>query len=174
MTFTKFSFAGFDVKFENPNVLTLSIWMAFAYFLYRYYQYFSDEGIEKLYKTFEAALEKKCEPIIEAIVKSKYPKNNDACRYSYGLLKLSKWKYNGHELDVDYDPSTGTIVRDPYFEIPITKLDLKSGFITAALDTIFRNSVITDYLLPFALAFYVLAYCGSDNWPGSFFRLLLH
>ena len=85
------SFAGFDVEFANPDAVILAIWIAFAYFLYRYYQYFSDEGIENLRKVFARALENKCESIIKNLVKEKFPTNNDAIRYSYSSLRSNGW-----------------------------------------------------------------------------------
>jgi hypothetical protein len=150
--------------------LILSIWIAFAYFLYRYYQYFSSEGTAKLQYALTAALEKKCEPIIRNIVKEKYPTNNDALRYSYASLKKNSWLYKGHALGSS-DPETGSVSGNERFELSIGRSKLWNGILFAVLDTIFRNSVVTDYLLPFAFALFILYYCGSDDWSGSFLRL---
>jgi hypothetical protein len=169
--FSKFSLAGFDVEFKNPEALILAIWIAFAYFLYRYYQYFSGEGTETLKKVFAAALEQKCEPIIRNIVKSHHPTNNDAIRYSYAFLKRNDWLYKGHALGGSYDPATATIPGNEQFELAIGRQQLWKGIVSAIADSIFRNSVVTDYLLPFALACFILYYCGADDWKGSFFRL---
>lgn len=171
VTFSKFSLAGFDVAFKNPDALVLSIWIAFAYFLYRYYQYFSDEGVDKLQRVFNAALEKKCEPIIQSLVKSKFPTNNDAIRYSYAFLKRDRWVYKGHALGGEYDPSTGTVIGNEHFELAIGRRKLWKGILSGVMDSIFRNSVVTDYLLPFVLAFFILYYCGTNDWSGSFLRL---
>lgn len=174
VNFSKLSLAGFDVQFKNPEALILAIWIAFAYFLYRYYQYFSGEGTVKLKKVFEAAFEQKCEPIILNLVKSRHPTNNDALRYSYAFLKRNGWLYKGQALGGPYDPATGTSPGNEQFELTIRRRQLWKGILSAIADSVFRNSVVTDYLLPFALACFILYYCGTDDWKGSFFRLLIH
>jgi hypothetical protein len=171
VTFTKFALAGFDVEFKNPDALISAIWIAFAYFLYRYYQYFSGEGIEKLNRVFSEALERKCEPIITALVKNKFPTNNDAIRYSFAFLKRDGWIYKGHALGGAYDPTTGSSLGSEHFELAIPRRQLWKGILSAVVDSIFRNSVVTDYLLPFALACFILYYCGAGDWNGSFVRL---
>lgn len=174
VSFSKFSFAGFDVELKNPEALILAIWIAFAYFFYRYYQYFSGEGIEKLEQVFADALEKKCEPIITNLVKSRYPTNNDAIRYSFASLKRGGWLYKGHALGGPYDPVSGSIPGNEHFELKIERRKLWKGIVSAVVDSTLRNSVVTDYLLPFALACFILYYCGADDWKGSFFRLWTH
>lgn len=162
VTFTKFSFVGFDIQFKNPNVLILSIWIAFAYFLYRYYQYFSDEGINKLQSVFIRAFENKCAPIIRNLVTEKFPNNNNnTVSYSYDALKKNSWVYKGYTIN-GFSTS---------FELPIGQWQLWKGIVSAIIDSIFRNSVVTDYLLPLLIACFVLYYCGVDDWSGSFLRL---
>lgn len=160
VTFTKFSFVGFDIQFKNPNVLILSIWISFAYFLFRYYQYFSDEGIKKLQNVFIIAFENKCAPIIRNLVKEKFPTNNDAISYSYESLKRNSWVYNGHGLNGGVS-----------FELTIGRWQLRKGIMSAIMDSVFRNSVVTDYILPLMIACFVLYYCGADDWRGSFLIL---
>lgn len=169
VTFSKFSFVGFDVVFKNPNALILSIWIAFAYFLFRYYQYFSDEGIAKLQQTFDTALENKCRPIITHLVKQQFPANNDALLYSYAFLKRDRWKYRVQTLS-PYDSATGSAGNEQ-FEMTISRWKLWKGILSAVLDSVLRNSVVTDYLLPFGLACFILYYCGTNDWSGSFLRL---
>lgn len=169
VTFTKLSLVGFDVEFKNPHALILSIWIAFAYFLYRYYQYFSVEGTANLKNTFRTALELKCEPIISQLVKKQFPNNNDNIRYSYGFLKRDRWIYKGQAIG-SYDTSTGSASNEQ-FELEISRWQLRKGILSAILDSVFRNSVVTDYLLPFFFAGFILYYCGANDWSGSFLRL---
>jgi len=167
--FTKLSLAGFDITFKEPLVLVLSLWIAFAYFLFRYYQYFSSEGVSNLISVFFKSVETKCQPIIRALIKQKHPNWNNAPNYSYELLKKWKWVYHGQLVNID---SMGGTDPTENFELPIDKRKLRKGIFFATIDTTFRNSVVTDYLLPFILAGIVLWYCGSDDWDGSFFRFI--
>lgn len=174
ISFSKFSIAGFDVEFSNPDALITAIWIGFAYFLYRYYQYFSDEGIKKLQRVFSEAFEQKCNPIIRHLVTSSYPTNNHNIGYSFAALRNCDWLYKGHALGNGYDSDTGSVPGSEHFELKIKLRQLWNGIFSAIVDSIFRNSVVTDYLLPFALACYVLYYCGTGDWKGSFIRLWLN
>jgi len=169
VTFTKFSLAGFDVTFSNPEALTLSLWIAFVYFLFRYYQYFSSEGVAALTRVLSNAFEVKCSPHIRSLVKSEYPDNHDGVGYSYQHLKAWQWVYRGQKLAQD---PIGQLVIAGEIELPISKWKLRNGIASALLDTTFRNSVVTDYLLPFVFAVGVIWYCGANDWSGSFFRIL--
>jgi len=168
--FTKFSLAGFDVHFDHPEALILCVWIAYGYFLYRYYQYFSGEGVDKLRSVFSAAMEKYCEPIIKAIVKNKHPHSNDATLYSFALLRMNKWVYRGQDLVPEQD---GSIRSAEPFVFLVHKRSLAGPTFRAVSDSVLRNSVVTDYLLPFILAAFILYYCGSANWPGSLFSFIL-
>ncbi|MDD2915429.1 MAG: hypothetical protein PHP70_08935 [Gallionella sp.] len=167
ITFTKISITGFDIAFANPVAVTTAIWISFTYFLYRYYQYFSDEGVLKLSRVFEDALENNCRPIIQELVIN-FPTTFGG-NYSYRSLKTNGWMYQWNKME-QYDTSTGT-VNSTNMEDKITRWMLRKGIFNAYADSIFRNSVVTDYLLPFALAGWVIYYCGSDDWQGSFIRL---
>lgn len=169
ISFEKISFVGFDLKFKNPHALTAAIWIAFFYFLYRFYQYFSDEGVGNLNKVFHQAFEKKCKPVICGIVEKQYPNNQYMTYpYSYANLKMKGGIMNGESLDGVAED--GSSIRTS-FEIPISRSMLWKPIYFAITDSIFRNSVVTDYLLPFFLAGVVIYYCGSNNWDGSFLRL---
>ena len=169
VTFSKFSLAGFDVIFNNPDSLILSIWIAFGYFLYRYYQYFSSEGVTSLKKVFTALLEEKCEPKIRSLVIAVHP-DSDAAPFSYVSLKSSNWVYRGK--DPIYN-NNRVIVSSKAFELPISRWKLKKGIAVSVIDFVFRNSVVTDYILPFIFAGWILWYCGANDWNGSFLRLIL-
>jgi hypothetical protein len=169
VTLSKFSLAGFEVTVARPEVLLLAIWLAYAYFLYRYYQYFSDEGVSRLKKVFFEALEKKCHPLIKNIVESSYPHANKAITYSFSMLSQRKWVYHGQDLTPN---EHGHVTQMNEFAISIPPSRIKRGVAAAALDTVFRNSVVTDYLLPFGLAMFVLWYCGYPDWSGSFLRFI--
>jgi hypothetical protein len=172
VTLKKMSMAGFDIDFSNPSILVQGVWIAYAYFLFRYYQYFANEGVGELQKVFEAAMDKKCERHIHAFVKKRYPNCNDAHLYSYGLLKLNNGIYRGQAPGNSYyDPATGSVVGSDDFILPINWRVFWKGTVSAFLDTTFRNSVVTDYLLPFAVALYVLYSCGSHEWGNSFLNL---
>ena len=156
--------------------MILSIWIAFTYFLWRYYQYFSGEGVSKLQQIFSETVKKKCRPIIRHLVIEKYPtieKNRTYIDHFYDYDDLIRANWIVYiEMGSDYDPATSLHVKNEPLKIPIPRWKLWKGILAACMDTVLRNSVVTDYLLPFLLADYILYYCGTNDWNGSFLRLL--
>jgi hypothetical protein len=168
ITLKKMSLAGFEVEFARPEALTLALWLVYAYFLYRYYQYFTGEGLDKLRAIFGQAINERCEPIIRRIVKSVQPESNDQMLYAFPVLRQNNWIYHGQFYVRNEDGSAKELQS---FELPVRRRQLGSGLALAFLESTFRSSVVTDYLLPFALAGFVLWYCGSADWTGSFLHL---
>lgn len=170
VTFSELNIIGLNIKFKNPDAVYQFIWIAYAYFFYRYYQYFSNEGIKSLRLVFNDAFEIKCSPFIRKFVKKEIPSLDNAMLFSYAY-----WKNNGWKSTIDY---TQPDCRDPDYGTSITsKVDLNlnpwilwKGILSAIIDSIFRNSVVTDYLFPFVFAGFIPYYCGSNDWSGSFLR----
>lgn len=166
---SKASIAGFDVQIKNMEALFTTLWIAFSYFLYRYYQYFASEGVKQLVVTATNALNDKCRPYIQGIVKAAHGDAGGGSDLSWSFLRLKNWTYPGYRETVD---TLGQPIGEN-FEIPISPWKLKWAIASAILDTFFRNSVVTDYLLPFFVAGWVLWYSGDPNWKGSFLHLLV-
>jgi hypothetical protein len=175
ITFTKISFAGIDIAFKNPDALLTAIWIAFFYFLYRYYLYFVEKGMPK-FKLLTDDLDHKCQKNIDDLTKRHkraFIKNTDQSEYpviTYSTLKNAKWVY--HFVNDEsrtgsqgylMDNSGCTTIKPRWLLVPI---------LSAWLNFFFRRSIITDYVLPFAAAIFIIWYCGSNDWHGSFLRLL--
>lgn len=166
----KMSFAGFDVEFARPEVIALALWIAFAYFLYRYYQYFTAYGLAMLESEFAKSFDARCTPLVQSRIWAAYPRMPNIHNYHYVMLQRDGWIVK--DTETVPGPDGKTPVAQP-FELPISRWDLRNGVALAVIETTFRSSVVTDYLLPFALAGFVLWYCGSADWSGSFLRLAL-
>jgi len=169
VTFNRMSIAGFDVQFDRPDALVLSLWICFSYFLYRYYQYFSGEGVEKLTSVFHASLERKCKWRIVEIVRRRFPDANPENSYSFHTLRQSNWVFRGTILPVGQD---GRVAESVPFKQLVHRRELAWQILRAFGDSILRNSVVTDYMLPFFIAGFVLWYCGTNDWYGSPMRFI--
>lgn len=165
----KMSLAGFDVELARPEVTTLTLWIAFAYFLYRYYQYFTSDGLPKLESEYTKSLEAKCEPIIKSLFMAAYAPLHNIPDCRYWMLKRNGWIVSGHQ--VVPSPDGKTEITQPV-ELKISQWDLRRGVAVAVIESTLRSSVVTDYLLPFVLAGIVLWYCGSADWSGSFLSII--
>lgn len=170
VTLNKANFAGFDVEIKNMDAMFTALWIAFAYFLYRYYQYFADEGVTNITRTIQKAFEEHCNPKIKELVKETQPESNDGVNYSYAVLKHWQWIYQG-QCYIKNDK--GENVRLDNFQLPIQRWQLRREIALALIDAVVRKSAVTDYLLPFAIAAGIIWYCGDAAWKGSFVNLML-
>lgn len=162
ISLTKISLAGFELSFKNPDVITLSIWLAFAYFFYRYYQYFIADGMEKLHAEKEFLLNKYCNEKIKYLYDKYRPSQKCECNYTFSNLKSQKWIITFSEHN-DWEGNLEVMGTKK-----INKLSLFKGGTQACMHIVFRSTVVTDYLLPFFFAFGILYYCGKNDWQGSF------
>ena len=165
ITVTKFTLAGFEVSVANPGFIYGCLWAVFGYFLYRYYQYFTAEGLTKLRETFAGVLDEKSSAAIYARVKASVPEVEPGLNYTYRILKNSNWSYRAQRPERNTD---GAIVQLHTVEVPISRWDLRFPIARALAEINLRNSVVTDYLLPFFVAGFVIWYCGRGEWLGSF------
>ena len=178
VTFTKFSFVGFDIAFKNPNALTTTIWIAFTYFFYRYYQYITSEEIRKLSQGYKESTNSKCKPKIEEIILKCDPSHVSGGYCSFSHLRSNKWTYEWQSSMTKEECEALGEPEPPAYSskmvsrsVLITPWMLRKQIINAVVDSTLRHSVVTDYLLPFFLAIGVLYYCGSPDWARSFFNV---
>jgi hypothetical protein len=164
----KMSLAGFDVTFNRPEALYLAIWIAFAYFLYRYYQYFVRYGQQGVSDAFKSRLDHLALVWMARVqkqhegweTKTGFPKMLDLSKARFVVRSEERIMENGREIG-----------RQP-FEVRLNRWAVAARIVLAVLDAVFRSTVGTDYLLPFLLALGVLLYCGSSDWPGGIGLLL--
>lgn len=150
---SKASLSGLDITIKNPDALPLAMCLAFLYFLFRYAQYFSTEGIVALRTVRDEALEEKCAPLIRAIVTRENPDFKPEGAFSYRALKMCNWVYNGQgrHQDALYP-----------LNIAVPQRHLASGIVRAYVHIILVHNVVTDYILPFLLAGFIFCYYGMD------------
>ncbi|QDQ28343.1 hypothetical protein FNU76_19405 [Chitinimonas arctica] len=134
----KYNAVGFDFEFQNPAVLFTAIWIAFFYFLFRYFQYFCDEGSHKLRRCFGDEIEESCKPLIKEIVKQQYESSNDAVPYSFAFLKMNGWIYTG-QLPNETEPGSSP-PRAKEFKIEIKPWKLRKGLTWSILKCILIKS----------------------------------
>lgn len=161
--FSKFSFAGFDITFNRPEALYLSLWIAFSYFFYRYYQYFVKFGQAEVIEQYKGALNQLCLSWMskvhkdhpEWVTNTGYPKFIELIRAKF-VVKAEE------RILVDQVPKG-----QRNFEVKLNRLRLTVQTLGVLIESTFRSTVVTDYLLPFFFAFFVMLYCGVGDWAGS-------
>lgn len=164
----KMSLAGFDVTFNRPDALYLAIWIAFAYFLYRYYQYFVRFAQQEVLDAFRSRMDnlalvwmarvQKVHPGWET--KTGFPRMIDLFKTTFVVRSEERIMEGGKE------------VGRREFEVRLNRPMVAARITLSIIDAVFRSTVGTDYLLPFLLALGVLLYCGSSDWQGGLGVLL--
>ncbi len=163
VSFTKMSLAGFDVSFANPEALYLSLWLSFFYFLYRYYQYFVKFGEQELTQQFLGSLERVCAEWMAQV-----HKDHPEWMTKTGYPNLAQLVRSGFIVNVQDGSEIGT----RSFVVRISRFSVMVRLLRSVFESTFRSTVVTDYVFPFLLAFFVLIYCGVGEWPGSLLGLL--
>lgn len=170
MVFIKFS--EFKVKkltisglsFEelgNPSSIYVMIWVLFFYFLFRYHQYYAQEGKGSLFSQIDASLGIKVQNHSAEITKkisesaSYTPNNFDSIkRQAWSItVRIPDHKYRGND-------EMQEVTLDPFV---IFKFKLACWF-----NACVNSSVVTDYLLPYFMALFTFFYC----YGGTGFSLL--
>lgn len=162
------SFAGMKFSaFKKPEVFLGGVWVAFGYFAYRYLVYSLECSPEELKKTFIRELERAVNPRIECLVRRKYSKPNEACLFSYALLRRDGRTYKGQALlPMDNDSSKHEIKP---IELPIPIWSTLPWEIWGVVRFTVFTPAVSEHLLPFAIAVGTLIYCGFlATWEGSF------
>jgi hypothetical protein len=162
------SFAGMKFSaFRKPEVFLGGVWVAFGYFAYRYLVYSLECSPEELKKTFTRELERAVNPRIEYIVRRKYSKPNEACRFSYAFLRRDDRTYKGQALlPTDSDPSKHEI-KD--IKLPISIWSTLPWELWGIFRFTVFTPVVSEHLLPFVIAAGTFFYCGFfATWEGSF------
>lgn len=166
--FSKLSFAGFDVTFNRPEALYLCLWAAFAYFLYRYYQYFVRYGQSEVTSHFKNGLDQSALDWMAKIHRA-HPEWDTKIGYpKLGDLFRSRFIVRAEERIMEQGQDKG----GRPFEVRLNRWHVLWRLIRVVGEGVLRSTVVTDYLLPFVLALSVLLYCGGGEWQGGFWRLI--
>jgi len=162
------SFAGMKFSaFKKPEVFLIGVWVAFAYFSYRYLVYSLECSPEDLKRTLVRELERAVNPRIERLVRRQYSNPNEACLFSYAFVRRDRRIYRGQALlPMGNDPTKNELKT---IEMLIPIWSTLPWEIWGVLRFTFFTPAISEHLLPFAIAAGTLTYCGFlATWAGSF------
>jgi len=168
---SKLSFLGIDFGgMKNPSALYFGVWIVFFYFLFRYYQYFKQDGESRLISFYKFELSERVYKRTRAISKkdTRYGVWSDnGLSDSFQSLKKNDWRF--YPL---YSQDGSAFKAEPV-EKKFGLLERIKCRCSTSIFLILNTSAITDYILPFVLAILTLAYCfyGSNS---SLFESISH
>ena len=169
----KTTILGSEIKFGNPEVIYLLLWIMWLYFFIRYYQYFMQEGLRKIKITLNSLLTENCRGKIAQIVLDAHAKAQGSSQmYDYNILKKKnffKILFSGVEA-IEPDGMGGEISKA--FEMEISLWALKNEVMKSLYTAFFNQSIFTDYIFPIVFALFSLIYCISSEWPGNLINVI--
>lgn len=165
ITINKISVLGVEIVLTNVSVIYLSLWLVWFYFSFRYYQYFMQEGVNKIKGSFIDVMNNKCKVRLKKIVSSAHPnfyRNNQQFDYNILCMKKPNWYtilFLGHEGTQNNEPSG--------FKMNIKMWLLWKEIFSSCSHMVINKSVISDYLFPIIFAVFAVIYCNISEWPGQ-------
>ena len=72
LTVTKARLLGIELELQEPSAIYVALWVAWAYFLVRYYQYFRQEAVMALMMNLNHCRTNYCMPVVRQIVAENY------------------------------------------------------------------------------------------------------
>lgn len=150
------------ISFENlgnPTAVYVTLWILFFYFLFRYYQYFMQEGFNKV----RWAAYQEQERRIKVIAQNAAKVINE--KASYQPQQLVSIQKNSWEISVSFDNAKnddGELTKSTE-EVTLNSRKIFVAKLISWLIVCINSSVITDYILPYALVFLAVFYCFSGG-----------
>lgn len=170
------TFAGFNFNaFENPTVFLSFLWIAWGYFLYRYFLYFIAEALSPIYQVWDRDFNRFVSPLILRIVEDQYgPTRRFSEGNIYRQTRSSNLIYSG-SVDVEYCDIKDRHVytRGFPFKKKLTRWQILGKETQAFFYFCFFSKPVTDYILLFFLSTATIIFSGFiSEWEGNL-RLLL-
>ncbi len=165
----KITLLGTELSFDKIEVLYVGIWIAFLYFLVRYYQYFKQEPDLGIMEEFWGKMNALSFRSLREEATKQYPSSeNYGGEFQFSQLKKTAPFIRQGSVVVSRNES-GEQEMEKY-SIDIRKYSSK--LLVAGVHVVVHRSMITDYFLPFLVALIALLYGFSGNWEGSFLNVL--
>lgn len=170
LKFVKLSLLGNEAEIPNPNTIPVLLWIAWGYWLLRYYQLLNDLGDKKIATTIQKKIDS---AIPKKVSFDKAPKNIREARVLRGKDAITSVKYdsltihqrsfcfyegtvNGYHL-ID---KTGTshVHQNAVIDLKINFNQLFLPRIKAYFYVILKTRLFTKYLFPFLVALSPIIY----------------
>ena len=165
LTFAGISFSGFG----NPQAVYCFLWIMWGYFGYRFVIYFIEDEKESFSDCWERELERKVSPALMGIAKKSAidtdneEELNEESVAGYYQTKRNNWilhfqknigsKYSTHDIE--------------NVKLPISRRKIIAPTCFAVARFCFLTPVLTNYILPLVLCFFVFLVVGFAAWEGA-------
>ena len=160
---------GTTMYIKEPSRVTWALWIVWCYFFLRYYQYFHDT----VDKGFSATYHAKLDALVKLLAQERFKRDfvldeefaGKKLTFYFKNMEVASDYPNYHEikLDVDwaYADKTEAAASGAHGQIVnLSRWDLAIPRLRAILHVILSTRLVTEYLLPFAVAILPVVYQG--------------
>jgi hypothetical protein len=147
ITIAKVSILGTELLVGDPTRLAIFVWVAWAYFLVRYYQYWREIPDKSLVKSFSGRFNN----YAEAYADKKYIRGqNSSVNYKLSNESVYSWSFD----QVNVDPVTGDSPNGERISIPFIQVVL--WVIKSLVFVCIKTPHMTEHVLPFIIAVFAV------------------
>ena len=166
-------FLNVTLKTENLHAVYLLVWIVWWWFLYRYYQYYKQEGEYLIRNAVNSFLVSSINNRLNRVLKGQQEgKNADEPGYrsSYSVTRNSFFALKA-QIATHVNDERGKYDEHNWEDVSF-RVAWKD-FVSTYYDFIMRRSEFTDYWFPiiYAFAAYIYSFIISD-WDGSIWKLI--
>lgn len=147
------SFLGATLQINNPEIIVNGLLAFNAYFLWRFYQYFStDKAYSVLLSQYREYMDRYTSLKIVKMACKALSVQSLIGGYSYQNLKRVKgFEYTLHVTESqEYDSASGTNVENTV-PVKISLISVEVHRLFSRIGFIFRSRLLTDYFVPYIL-----------------------
>ena len=160
VSITRLGILGIELSLNEPSAIYGALWITWGYFIIRYYQYFRQEAMAVIRKTWKDITNRHCSPTLSAIIHAdpRYESRGMVIQYSHtkrvGFMTRRFGKSGGkYFLDIPFRAYWKT-------------------WIAATYQFVLNRSVLMDFVFPWVLAAGVFLYANLGDWQGGLLALV--
>jgi len=147
ITITKVSILGTELLVGDPTRLAIFVWVAWAYFLVRYYQYWREIPDKSLVKSFLGRFNNYAKEYAD----KKYRRGQySSVNYKLRNESIYSWSFNQETVD----PVTGNSPDEEPISIPFIQVVLWA--IKSLVFVCIKTPHMTEHVLPFIIALFAV------------------
>lgn len=168
-TMSRLELGGQDVQFANPAGIFFALWIALLYYLYRYVLYLPDKAIPSFDAYYWESLDLRVKNVVQRQARMLWPRGFAPLDPTFMAL----WRKGEFYIQTS-GPGENLSFQGPLPPLPIQQWPRWRLVLLAGLGfvrPVVFNRLVSDYLLPIALALFVIWYGNIGDWTGTWSRI---
>jgi len=171
ITIDKFHVFGIEAKLANPNSVFVLAWLIWFYFMLSFFQYYNQEGRDKLRASLNHAITFTCGYKMAALIEEANPGRTVQRPVEYANLRKEKFLHPIFRDNISYMEKQE--VKHEMIEFQFNMWKLWALMPKLLYNFMLKKSASFEYLLPIITIGTTLLYCNlDDKWQGSIINLL--